>query len=81
MTLHTVSLDLSGALAGPYLCPGCGAPRLEPVSDGDRVNLLCAGCRTCWDPELSLMTRVDPRECVDCRHLDACRALRDASTR
>jgi hypothetical protein len=60
MTRFTVSLDLSTALAAPDRCPGCGSSGLRPVTNGDRVHLLCPACWSCWDPELGVLTLVDP---------------------
>ena len=65
----------------PYMyvecCPACGAVDLEPVLEGEKVNLLCPRCHRCWHVEHLRVSRVDPATCAGCSHRFECRSRYD----
>lgn len=72
MTPTPVPLDLSRRLRLPTACPSCASPTLQPMSDGDRVTLLCRSCHRCWDPAFGQMAQVDPYGCSGCAEQPIC---------
>ena len=59
MEMYTVRLDIPPVLEAPRRCPGCDAPHLLTVPDGERVSFLCRKCGLCWQAELGWIHTVD----------------------
>ena len=57
MTLHSVSLDLAGALAPPRSCPCCGADVAVRALD-EGVHFDCQHCACSWTLELGRLLPV-----------------------
>ena len=60
MTSYSASLDLESALSVPTRCPGCSAPGMRPVVDGEQTLFRCVACATTWHIELGWVTPVTP---------------------
>jgi len=64
MATYGVHLDLEWALSTPQRCPGCDAPELEAVSDGDQTNFQCRSCGQCWHIALGWVSSTEQRGCL-----------------